>query len=78
MPAPRRTGSDFAPYIWATPLEEVARRHGLSQSHVLRFDSNLPAFPAPLPPGARAALSERADYPEGTYRELREAAAAYA
>jgi histidinol-phosphate aminotransferase len=78
VPAPRRTGSDFEPYSWAPPLDEVAARHGLSPSHVLRFDSNLPAFPAPLPPGARAALAERADYPEGTYRELREAAAAYA
>jgi histidinol-phosphate aminotransferase len=56
----------------------VARRHGLPQAHVLRFDANLPAFPTPLPRGARAALAERAEYPEGTYRELREAAAAYA
>lgn len=78
MPAPRRTGSDFEPYRWAPPLDEVAARHGLSPSHVLRFDSNLPAFPAPLPPDARAALAARADYPEGTYRELREAAASYA
>jgi histidinol-phosphate aminotransferase len=78
VPAPRRTGSGFEPYSWAPPLDEVAARHGLSPAHVLRFDSNLPAFPAPLPPGARAALAARADYPEGTYRELREAAASYA
>jgi len=78
VPAPRRTGSGFEPYRWAPPLDEVAARHGLSPAHVLRFDSNLPAFPAPLPPGARAALAVRADYPEGTYRELREAAASYA
>ncbi|HYM63117.1 MAG TPA: histidinol-phosphate transaminase [Gaiellaceae bacterium] len=78
MPAPRQTGSGFEPYRWALPPDAVAARHGLSPAHVLRFDSNLPAFPAPLPPGVRAALSVRADYPEGTYRELREAAASYA
>jgi histidinol-phosphate aminotransferase len=78
VPAPRRTGSDFEPYCWAPPIDEIAARQGLSPAHVIRFDSNLPAFPAPLPPGARAALAARADYPEGTYRELREAAASYA
>jgi histidinol-phosphate aminotransferase len=78
VPAPRRAGSDFEPYHWAPPLDEIAARQGLSTAHVIRFDSNLPAFPAPLPPGARAALAARADYPEGTYRELREAAASYA
>jgi histidinol-phosphate aminotransferase len=78
VPAPRRTGSGFEPYRWATPPDEIAARHHLSPAHVLRFDSNLPAFPAPLPPGTQAALSARADYPEGTYRELRDAAASYA
>ena len=78
MPAPRDTGPGFEPYRWASPSEEVAARHGISPAHVLRFDSNLPAFPAHLPAGSRAILAERADYPDGTYRELREAAAAYA
>jgi len=78
VPLPRATGPGFEPYGWAAQAEDVAARHGLSPAHVLRFDSNLPPFPAALPAEARAALSLRADYPEGTYRELREAAAAYA
>jgi histidinol-phosphate aminotransferase len=78
MPTARRTGPGFEPYRWASQPDEVAARHGISAAHVLRFDANLPAFPAPLPGGARAALAERAEYPEGTYRELRESAAAYA
>ncbi|CAN5302658.1 histidinol-phosphate transaminase [soil metagenome] len=78
MPAPRQTGAGFEPYVWAPPFDEVAARHGLSPAHIVRFDSNLPAFPAPLPTGTRAALGARADYPEGSYRDLREAAAAYA
>jgi histidinol-phosphate aminotransferase len=45
---------------------------------VLRFDANLPAFPAPLPLAAGAALGHRGEYPDGSYRELRAAAAAYA
>jgi histidinol-phosphate aminotransferase len=45
---------------------------------VLRFDANLPPFPAPLPRPAHTLLAERGEYPEGSYRELREAAAAYA
>ena len=78
MPSARTTGSGFEPYRWASQPDEVARRHGIPQAHVLRFDANLPAFPAQLPRSARAALAERGEYPEGTYRELREAAAAYA
>ena len=45
---------------------------------MLRFDANVPAFPAPLPFPAESALRERGEYPEGSYRELREAVAAYA
>ncbi|HEY7196782.1 MAG TPA: histidinol-phosphate transaminase [Gaiellaceae bacterium] len=77
MAEARETGSGFEPYRWAVPPEEVAARNGIPASHVLRFDANLPPFPAPLPRVARTALAERADYPEGTYRELREAAAGY-
>jgi histidinol-phosphate aminotransferase len=77
-PLPRAAGSGFEPYIWAATVAEVAERHGLSPAHVLRFDANLPAFPAPLPVPAESALRDRADYPEGSYRELRDAAAGYA
>ena len=75
---PRPTGRGFTPYIWAATPAEIAARHGLSLAHVLRFDANLPAFPARLPVAAREALADRGEYPEGSYRELREAAAAYA
>jgi histidinol-phosphate aminotransferase len=78
VPVPRAAGPAFEPYLWAATIAEVATRHGLSPAHVLRFDANVPAFPAPLPFPAEVALRDRGDYPEGSYRELREAAAAYA
>jgi histidinol-phosphate aminotransferase len=74
---PRATGPGFSAYAWAATAEEVAARHGLSPAHVLRFDANLPALPAPLPVPPREVLAERGEYPEGSYRGLREAAAAY-
>lgn len=77
-PVPRSAGSGFEAYVWAATVGDVAARHGLSPAHVLRFDANVPAFPAPLPFSAGAALADRGEYPEGSYRELREAAAAYA
>jgi histidinol-phosphate aminotransferase len=77
-PLPRAAGSGFEPYVWAATIAEVAARHGLSPAHVLRFDANVPAFPARLPFPAEAAVRDRGEYPEGSYRELRDAAAAYA
>src|SRR5581483_11096300 len=75
---PRATGHGFRPYAWAETAAQVAARHGLSPAHVLRFDANLPALPAPLPVAARRALAERGEYPEGSYAELRADAASYA
>ncbi|HEX6700564.1 MAG TPA: histidinol-phosphate transaminase [Gaiellaceae bacterium] len=77
-PRPRPAGSGFEAYRWAATVGEVAARHGLSPAHVLRFDANVPAFTAPLPLPAGSALAQRGVYPEGSYRALREAAAAYA
>jgi histidinol-phosphate aminotransferase len=77
-PLLRAADPAFEPYLWAATVAEIAGRHGLSPAHVLRFDANVPAFPAPLPLPAESALGDRAEYPEGSYRELREAAAAYA
>ena len=76
--APRPPGPGFTPYIWASTAAQVARRHGLSPAHVLRFDANVPAFPARLASPASEAFAERGEYPEGTYGALREAAAEYA
>ena len=78
MVQPRATGHGFRPYAWAETAAQVAARHGLSPAHVLRFDANLPALPAPLPVAARRALAERGEYPEGSYAELRADAASYA
>jgi histidinol-phosphate aminotransferase len=68
----------FVPYVWASSSEEIARRHGLRPERVIRYDQNTPALPGvpqiPLGESFRALN----DYPDGTYRELREAAAAYA
>jgi histidinol-phosphate aminotransferase len=78
VPVPRATGSGFEPYLWAATVAAVAERHGLSPAHVVRFDANLPAFPAPLPLAPETVLADRGEYPEGSYRGLREAAASYA
>jgi histidinol-phosphate aminotransferase len=67
----------FEPYVWASTTEEVAARRGLRPAEVIRFDANVPPLPGvpQLPLGESfARLNE---YPEGTYRELREAAGAY-
>src|SRR5437763_1857599 len=77
-PFPRPTGAGFEPYVWAATVADVAARHRLSPAHVLRFDANLPPFAARVAVSPRRALAARGEYPEGSYRELREAAAAYA
>src|SRR3954463_12702919 len=68
----------FDPYVWASTAEDVARRRGLHPAQVIRYDANVPPLPGvpQLPLGESFARLN--DYPEGTYRELREAAAAYA
>jgi histidinol-phosphate aminotransferase len=68
----------FAPYAWASPTADIAARHGLQPAEIIRFDQNVPPLPGvpQIPLGdSFARLNE---YPDGTYRELREAAAAYA
>ena len=44
----------FAPYAWASTVEEVAARHGLEPAQVLKFDQNTP----PLPGVAQVPLAE--------------------
>ena len=68
---------EFAPYAWARSATEVAQRHGLRVEQVLKFDQNTPPLPGvPRIPLARS-FARLNDYPDGQYRELREAAAAY-
>lgn len=67
----------FAPYKWAATVDEVAARYGLAPAEVLKFDQNTPPFPgvAQIPLAESFATLDR--YPDGLYRELREAAAGY-
>jgi histidinol-phosphate aminotransferase len=70
-------GDGFAPYRWAAGVEEVAARHGVPREAVLKFDQNTPPLPGvPQVPLAES-MARLAEYPDGSYRELREAAAAY-
>jgi histidinol-phosphate aminotransferase len=73
----QQVGDGFAPYAWAASVEDVAARHGIRPEAVLKFDQNTPPLPGvPQVPLARS-MSRLEQYPDGTYRELREAAAAY-
>lgn len=68
----------FSPYVWAPTVHEVAARHRLPASAVLKFDQNTPPVPGvPQIPLAES-FASLCDYPEGSYRDLREAAATYA
>ena len=68
----------FAPYEWAPPLEEIAARHGLDPAEIIRFDQNVPPLPGVPQVPLGESFARLNEYPDGTYRELREAAAAYA
>ena len=75
--AAQPVGDGFAPYVWAAAASEVAERHGLRPEAVLKFDQNTPPLPGvPQVPLAES-MARLHEYPDGTYRELREAAAAY-
>jgi histidinol-phosphate aminotransferase len=67
----------FAAYIWASTAEEVAARQGLDPSQVIRFDANVPPLPGVPQIPLGEAVAHINEYPEGSFRELREAAAAY-
>ena len=67
----------FRAYAWSPSSEEVAARHGLRPERILRFDQNTPPVPGvPQAPLAES-FARLQEYPDGTYAELREAAAAY-
>jgi histidinol-phosphate aminotransferase len=68
----------FEPYVWASTAEEVARRRGLHPAEVIRFDANVPPLPGVPQVPLGESFARLNEYPEGTYRELREAAASYA
>jgi histidinol-phosphate aminotransferase len=68
----------FESYLWAATAEEVARRRGLHPAEVIRFDANVPPLPGVPQVSLGDSFARLNEYPEGTYRELREAAACYA
>jgi len=70
-------GEGFAPYSWSASVDEVAARHGVPREAVLKFDQNTPPLPGVPQVPLASSMARLADYPEGSYRELREAAAAY-
>jgi histidinol-phosphate/aromatic aminotransferase/cobyric acid decarboxylase-like protein/imidazoleglycerol phosphate dehydratase HisB len=73
----QQVGDGFAPYAWAASVDEVAVRHGIPPAAVLKFDQNTPPLPGvPQVPLAES-MGRLEAYPDGTYRELREAAASY-
>jgi histidinol-phosphate aminotransferase len=68
---------DYRPYEWSPSSAEVAARHGLRPAQVLRFDQNTPPLPGvPQVPLAES-FARLNEYPDGTFSELREAAASY-
>ena len=67
----------FGAYLWSPSSEEVAAHHRLRPEQILRFDQNTPPVPGvPQVPLAES-FARLQEYPDGTYAELREAAAAY-
>ncbi len=77
-PRPRPLPEGFRPYVWAETAEQVAARRGLPPAQVLRFDANVPPLPGVPPVPLGESFARLNEYPEGTYRELRQAAARYA
>ena len=64
---PRALPDGFEPYVWAPERAP----------HVIRFDQNTPPLPGVPQVPLGESFARLNEYPEGTYRELREAAAAY-
>jgi histidinol-phosphate aminotransferase/imidazoleglycerol-phosphate dehydratase/histidinol-phosphatase len=69
--------ADFSAYVWAPSSETVAERHGLRPEQILRFDQNTPDVPGVPQIALAESFARLNEYPDGTYRELREAAAGY-
>ena len=75
---PNALPADYRPYAWAPSSADVAARHGLRPEQVLRFDQNTPPLPGVPQVPLATSFARLSDYPDGTFRELREAAATYA
>ncbi len=67
----------YAPYRWAAAVDEVAERHGVPREAVLKFDQNTPPLPGVPQVALGTSMARLNEYPDGTYRDLREAAGGY-
>ena len=69
----------FAAYRWAPSTKELALRFGLDPIDIVRFDGNVPAWPAASarPANVAAALARVNEYAHGGYPELLRAIADY-
>ncbi len=67
----------FRAYAWSPSSAEVAARHGLRPEQILRFDQNTPPVPGVPQVPLSESFARLHEYPDGTYAELREAAAGY-
>src|SRR2546427_3977665 len=70
----------FTEYKWAPSTEELARRVGLDAVEIIRFDGNVPDWPAASarPATVAAALARVNEYAHGGYPELLRAIADHA
>ncbi len=70
----------FAAYKWAASTEELARLIGVDPVDMVRFDGNVPAWPAASarPATVASSLARVNEYAHGGYPELLGAIAAYA
>ena len=74
---PRPLPDGFRAYAWSPSSADVAARRGLRPEQILRFDQNTPPAPGvPQVPLAES-FARLQEYPDGTYTELRRAAAGY-
>ena len=74
---PQPLPDGFRAYQWSPSSADVAERHGLRVEQILRFDQNTPPLAGvPQVPLAQS-FARLNEYPDGTYAELRAAAAAY-
>jgi histidinol-phosphate/aromatic aminotransferase/cobyric acid decarboxylase-like protein/imidazoleglycerol phosphate dehydratase HisB len=71
-------GAGYGPYVWAPSPADVEERHGVRSELVLKFDQNVPPVPGVPQVPLAASFARLNEYPDGQYRELRDAAAAYA
>jgi histidinol-phosphate/aromatic aminotransferase/cobyric acid decarboxylase-like protein len=70
-------GAGYGPYVWAPSPADVEERHGVRSELVLKFDQNVPPVPGVPQVPLAASFARLNEYPDGQYRELRDAAAAY-